>query len=117
MARQVPSPNAASAPGGGTGNVCLKSSRGDSPKGRGKGKDKGNTEQQGFWPLRLAGGSGPREGTRLALVATNQGNGQLGQDKSPNSQFDNSAEFFGRHIVGLLWEVGKGCIKTGALLG
>ena len=58
--------------------------------------------------LRLAGGPGPGVGGRLALVATNEGNGQLGQNKRSDSQFDGPTEFLGLSFVGRMGGAKRG---------
>ena len=63
----------------------------------------------------LPGSSGPGVGSRLALIAADEGNGQLGQDESPDSQLDDSTEFLGLN-VGALGNVAKDNTRMGALL-
>ena len=51
----------------------------------------------------------------MALIAADEGNGQLGQDESPDSQLDDSTEFLGLN-VGVLGTVAKDRTRMGALL-
>ena len=66
--------------------------------------------------LRLPGNPGPTGSGRLALVVTNEGPGQLGQNKSSNSQFDGSAEFLGLSSVGPMVGAKGGCFNIDGFL-